>query len=174
MTTPGDEEMVNGLEARVDSFDVDAWWRERDGGLVIPGQRSENLPTPSCRLHNSFGHLPSCAWQLTETVEAFLKRLPPSTTDATPEVPWIWICNPYLPTNPDTTPPSGHGHDGPDVGGSHVLTYIREAIDILNEFRDNRDHGAGAGNTTAHKQSNPASDILDLAHRRNIRSGKVR
>jgi hypothetical protein len=35
--------------------------------------------------------------QLAETVDEFLQRLPPATTEGSEELKWIWISNPYLP-----------------------------------------------------------------------------
>lgn len=35
--------------------------------------------------------------QLAETVNKFLQRLPPATTEGSEELQWIWISNPYLP-----------------------------------------------------------------------------
>ncbi|KAG7284118.1 hypothetical protein NEMBOFW57_010479 [Staphylotrichum longicolle] len=64
----GDEETVSALEARVASFDV----------------------------HNPYETCPS-ARQLTESIPAFLARLPPATTDWRPGLDWIWIANPFHP-----------------------------------------------------------------------------
>jgi hypothetical protein len=36
------------------------------------------------------------AWQLGETIPAFLKRLPPETTSVA-HAPWIWIADPHIP-----------------------------------------------------------------------------
>lgn len=37
--------------------------------------------------------------QLSETVDNFLLRLPPATTEISNKVPWIWIANPYEPVH---------------------------------------------------------------------------
>jgi hypothetical protein len=56
---------------------------------------------PSGQLHNAFKDVPG-ARQLSETVDAFLSRLPPATTDAhVSGLPWLWIANPRVPPDPE-------------------------------------------------------------------------
>jgi hypothetical protein len=40
-----------------------------------------------------------CGRQFSETVDEFLHRLPPATTEISNKVPWIWIANPYEPVH---------------------------------------------------------------------------
>ncbi|PSR92325.1 hypothetical protein BD289DRAFT_428939 [Coniella lustricola] len=51
--------------------------------------------TPS--LHNPYEGRTACAKQLNESIDTFLARLPPSRTNATDQIPWIYIANPYIP-----------------------------------------------------------------------------
>jgi hypothetical protein len=51
---------------------------------------------PNGRLHNPYEGQPG-ARQLSESIEHFLSRLPPSTTDRRPGLDWVRISNPYTP-----------------------------------------------------------------------------
>ncbi|KAK1826854.1 hypothetical protein QBC39DRAFT_315996 [Podospora conica] len=98
----GDEPTVSSLHKRVASLDIPAWWHARDDALMLPAARkalANSSPNPS-HLHNILEGVPG-ARQLTETVDEFLSRLPPATTDfLTTGLPWLWIANPYLPREP--------------------------------------------------------------------------
>ncbi|KAJ4170860.1 hypothetical protein NW754_007004 [Fusarium falciforme] len=91
----GDEETVMNLQQRVQDFDVDAWMfqQQENPGRAVP---RSTLVGDTSHLHNPYAGVPY-AWQLTETVDEFLVRLPPKTTELSEETPWIFICNPYIP-----------------------------------------------------------------------------
>ncbi|AEO67752.1 1aa27437-0e3f-49f3-828c-21c5fee6622b [Thermothielavioides terrestris] len=97
----GDEETVSVLEDRVANFDVVSWWdRHRPMASYIQ-QTARNLsagPAPGC-LYNKYEGEPG-ARQLSESVDDFLARLPPATTDWRPGLDWIFIANPYEPPGP--------------------------------------------------------------------------
>ena len=103
--TPGDEETTSALEARVNDFDVVAWWdRQSTAAASHPQHRASPKPPPltfaAGRPHDPYQGEPG-ARQLSETIEQFLARLPPATTDWRPGLDWIWISNPYAPPSPD-------------------------------------------------------------------------
>ncbi|KAK0610471.1 hypothetical protein B0T17DRAFT_544647 [Bombardia bombarda] len=118
----GDEETVSKLNARLEELDTSQFWESQTPTQTIStGDNSQKpqkqkqkqsltmstTPNPhhstSSRLHNRYAGQPS-AWQLSESVDAFLARLPPSTTDWRPELDWIRIANPFIPAEPVNLP----------------------------------------------------------------------
>jgi hypothetical protein len=99
----GDEETTSALEARVNDFDVVAWWdRQNTAAGHFRRHASPKPPPPTFpagRPHDPYQGEPG-ARQLSETIEQFLARLPPATTDWRPGLDWIWISNPYAPPSP--------------------------------------------------------------------------
>ncbi|KAK3936897.1 hypothetical protein QBC46DRAFT_394011 [Diplogelasinospora grovesii] len=108
----GDEETVSKLEARVADFDPTQVHsiKQESSSLIIPNillkRSSSPSPSPSKqpRLHNRFADKPGC-WRVNhETLDEFLLRLPPSTTQpvGSNADSWIWAANPYL--SPGSSP----------------------------------------------------------------------
>lgn len=94
--------------------------------MVQPGiKQDSSSPTPitnmasttSTKLHNAYKGRVS-AKQLSETIDDFLRRLPPATTDATPEIPWIYVANPYIPRD------DKGGEEAPAEPGAQLQTFI--------------------------------------------------
>jgi Domain of unknown function (DUF1917) len=75
------------------------------------------------------------ARQLSETVEAFLKRLPPSTTEKSTETPWIRIANPYADheKNEKSIEDEISG-EGPPSLGTNTQDFIKKGTSILQEL----------------------------------------
>ncbi|KAI2634493.1 DUF1917-domain-containing protein [Xylaria nigripes] len=91
----GDEDLVGELERRVDTFNVKEWWETHKTPTIPVRRQASDVQEEASRYHNPYaGEI--YARQLTESVEAFLSRLPPSTTEEIPGHPWIWIHNPYI------------------------------------------------------------------------------
>ncbi|KAH7369695.1 hypothetical protein BKA65DRAFT_486796 [Rhexocercosporidium sp. MPI-PUGE-AT-0058] len=93
----GDEATKRDLEERANAFDVEKWHENRFPCLIE--QARENMTDPKAEkvaatLYNPYEGEPR-AKQLGETVDEFLERLPPATTPATEEQPWIFLANPY-------------------------------------------------------------------------------
>lgn len=135
------------------------------------------------RLHNPYAGVPY-AWQLTESVDDFLTRLPPVTTDQTLETPWIYICSPYLPgvAKPESQNQRSLGNEdeGPEQEGSKLDVVIAggmERLDLLGTFfRDIPKFGKATATTESEKnkeRSQAIVDILHLAHVGQVRAGKV-
>ncbi|RYP84096.1 hypothetical protein DL769_001241 [Monosporascus sp. CRB-8-3] len=59
----------------------------------IPDSNPNHVEQPA--LHNPYAGV-LYAWQLSESVDSFLARLPPSITPQTKSRRWIFICNPYV------------------------------------------------------------------------------
>ncbi|KAH6649651.1 hypothetical protein F5144DRAFT_616753 [Chaetomium tenue] len=98
----GDEGTTSAFKARVDQFDVVEWWDRRNAVTSHLQHAARKQPAPTLRngrLHNLYEGLPG-AWQLSEPIENFLSRLPPSTTDLRPGLDWIHVANPYTPPGP--------------------------------------------------------------------------
>ncbi|KAK3301480.1 uncharacterized protein B0H64DRAFT_314945 [Chaetomium fimeti] len=98
----GDEGTTSALEARVNEFDVVEWWDRRNAVTSHLQHATHRHPAPalpSGRLHNPYEGQPG-ARQLSESIERFLSRLPPSKTDRRPDLDWLWVANPYAPPSP--------------------------------------------------------------------------
>jgi hypothetical protein len=88
-----------------------------------------------------------CGRQLSETVDDFLLRLPPATTEVSNDVPWIWIANPYEPVHviledSDNEPTGEEEGEKPNVNKMYI-----HGLNILQEFESSRfqirQNGAG-------------------------------
>ncbi|KAK3305496.1 uncharacterized protein B0T15DRAFT_199242 [Chaetomium strumarium] len=99
----GNEEAISALEARVDDFDIVAWWDAQNdmASYFHNTTQPQNAPQIVAPLNNAYQGQPG-AWQLSESIEHFLARLPPATTDWSPGLDWIWIANPYIPPGPSS------------------------------------------------------------------------
>ena len=132
-------------------------------------------------------------------MEAFLSRLPPSSTPQTPRTPWICISNPYIATaastltspTPDGEPPPppppqpqpqvrGCEHEGPVACGADLATFCEggmERLHLASAFIDECRASGAAGPAAAHEfgkaGADAASEILALAHALGVRCGKV-
>ncbi|KAF9873606.1 hypothetical protein CkaCkLH20_09065 [Colletotrichum karsti] len=176
----GDEETVAGLEARVNSFNVAQWWEETNA--VHLNRRVKTEPVDSKRLHNPYAGVPY-AWQLTETVDAFLDRLPPETTEGSEEIPWIFICNPYIPRKDRLSAQNqfskGNEDEAPEEEGSQLDTLIEggtERLNILRHFtndiqRTPTSKAARRADINDEKKQ-AVQDILALAHACKVKAGK--
>ncbi|KAI0475007.1 hypothetical protein GGR56DRAFT_491156 [Xylariaceae sp. FL0804] len=138
----GDDNVVMGLKARVRDFDVEQWWADDAAGTTPMKLRAQRqaaaAETP--HLHNPYAGL-AYAWQLTETVDAFLARLPPATTEETPQSPWIYICNPYIARKPKRAAASqlirGCEDEAPEEEGADPLKLAEageERLHMASEF----------------------------------------
>lgn len=78
------------------------WWDRRNAVTSHLQHAIHKQPAPALpngRLHNPYEGQPG-ARQLSESIEHFLSRLPPSTTDRRPALDWVRISNPYTPPGP--------------------------------------------------------------------------
>lgn len=145
-------------------------------------------PAEAATLYNPYeGQL--CGRQLGETVEAFLQRLPPSTTMGTMDagaasIPWIFITNPFR------KPPKAHSeykqhelaNEGPPdeksawgrfVGRGGAI--LDQLTSIKNEIQKNKTGQAKATITKAINTQKEAmvQKLLDTAVELHCTSGKV-
>ncbi|KAI2469154.1 DUF1917-domain-containing protein [Annulohypoxylon bovei var. microspora] len=181
----GDDDIMADLKAKVKNFDAEAWWEEHgatETPLKIQAQKKEIKVEDVSHLHNPFAGLEH-AWQLTETIEEFLERVPPATTDETPKNPWIWVCNPYISRKMkseasnqkirggEDEAPEEEGADLPSVveGGMARLHFASEYINMCKNSGNKPAFIARECRTAG---VDAAKDILNLAKAHRVRCGK--
>lgn len=179
----GDEEIIAGLQKRIDSFNIDAWKRQQE---VHPGRaiRQKNVNVDMAHLHNPYAGV-HYAWQLTESLEDFLVRLPPRTTPQTEHTPWIFICNPYIvrvnKSQATNQASKGNEDEAPEEFGSCTNVMVEGAMErlgLIQNFtegmRRNNIAPAMQERELQQERQQAAWDILQLAHHYKVRAGKVR
>lgn len=111
--------MKAALEERVESIDLEQSWARKETSPSITEIADQNIIKMTVieseknitKLYNPYqGNL--AGRQLEETVDQFLKRLPPATSKVSLNLPWIFIANPFRPR-----PRSSSGTHDPDVDG---------------------------------------------------------
>ncbi|KAL7923184.1 DUF1917 domain-containing protein [Trichoderma austrokoningii] len=177
----GDEATTSNLLQRVADFDVGEWAQQQRVHPGRPLQQADFIEGAS-HLHNPYSGI-FCAWQLTETIDHFLSRLPPSTTDQTPEVPWIFICNPYIPRvhrlQSQGQFSRGNENEAPEEEGSQTAMVTEgglERLHLVSKFIEGIQR-SGKGKSFVDKeirkeQKQAVDDILSLAHLAKVRTGK--
>jgi hypothetical protein len=180
----GDDATTTELEARVDELDVDGWWARNKlirNALQIQAKKQAQ-PTETTHLHNPYAGVPF-AWQLTETVDAFLDRLPPATTDEDSVGPWIFICNPYIQRKSRAEGQSqnvrGSEDEAPEEEGANLPMFIEGGMDrlhLVTQFHNHLNQAIVAPTARTREINKAAADasmeILQLAHVLRVRAGK--
>ncbi|KAI0912441.1 hypothetical protein F4823DRAFT_634104 [Ustulina deusta] len=178
----GDDDLVVDLEEKAEHFDVKNWWQEYEA-LETPLKRqargaSENIS----HLHNPYAG-DEYAWQLTESVDAFLSRLPPATTEETPGHCWIWVCNPYIKrksrNEAENQRVRGGEDEVPEDEGADLATLLQAgeerlhfASSFIHEFRKPGLSTSLITRETWKAGMDAARDILDLAKNLRVTCGK--
>ncbi|KAK4156419.1 hypothetical protein C8A00DRAFT_30703 [Chaetomidium leptoderma] len=176
----GDEETTSALEARVNDFDIVAWWNRHNTLTTHLHRASHNnkpvptsTPAPDGSLHNHYESQPG-ARQLSESIEHFLARLPPATTDWRPGLDWIWIANPH-------TPPPGPGSRALVAqfrkGGEERLALFTECQNMATATAASGASGGGRSLARLRKdvadgRREAVADLRDLAGVCNVVTGK--
>lgn len=182
LTKSGDEETVMDLHRRVQDFDVQGWMLQQQQSPGRPLPR-KNIISDTSHLHNPYAGV-HYAWQLTETVDEFLTRLPPKTTDITEVTPWIYICNPYIPRVEKSLAQNqlskGNEDEAPEEEGSKTVLVMEgghERLDLLAKFiegvQNSRKTPAAQEQEIIAERKRASNDILHLAHAARVRAGKV-
>lgn len=163
-------------------MDTAKWWQDRKAVPLHP-QPPRQKPQDFSHLHNPYAGCPF-AWQLNEGLDAFLARLPPSRTQASEDLPWIYICNPHVPRKSKSEAQNqlsrGNENEGTEEEGSDLVIANKgsmERLHLLTEFIQ----GAlqyGGGSAAAMKdvdeqRKEAVMDILNLAWNCKVRCGKV-
>lgn len=146
--------------------------------------------TTTTSLHNPYEGQTACAKQLKESIDTFLARLPPSSTEATIQVPWIYLANPYI--------PRAHrgGEEAPEEFGADLRRFVEGGAARLEMYgdmlREVQDKAAGSQTTVsgggsswkgpskaavdrelAIQKEGCVNDLLMLAKVLKVRTGKV-
>ncbi|KAF4976624.1 hypothetical protein FZEAL_6738 [Fusarium zealandicum] len=177
----GDDEIVMGLHRRVQDFDVQDWMlqQQENPGRPLP---QKSFVADTSHLHNPYAGV-HYAWQLTETVDDFLARLPPKTTDITEDTPWIFICNPYIPrvnkSMAQNQLSKGNEDEAPEEEGSRTALVMDggyERLDLVAKFNESVKKSGKTLSTQQRdinkEKKKAAEDILHLAHAAKVRAGK--
>ncbi|TGO20274.1 hypothetical protein BPAE_0316g00050 [Botrytis paeoniae] len=94
----GDPEIKASFEDRAADFDAIVYWKSYQPTLTEKADANvaQALANPESKatLYNPYAGQ-ACAWQLDESIDDFLRRLPPRTTEVTPSTPWIFVTNPF-------------------------------------------------------------------------------
>ncbi|KAI0198652.1 hypothetical protein F4808DRAFT_462590 [Astrocystis sublimbata] len=187
----GENDHVAELEKKVGSFDVRGWWQQDQEALATPlkiqaqgGAITNN--NSNSQLHNPYAGEPY-AWQLTETVDAFLKRLPPATTgqqNDSPSESWIWICNPYIKRKARGAAQNqlirGGQDEVPEDEDADLATFMKGGegrLDLASSFINDQLRKPGVPRAYYLKEAkkagmDAASDILGLANHCRVTCGK--
>ncbi|KAI1130167.1 hypothetical protein F5Y10DRAFT_132891 [Nemania abortiva] len=178
----GDDDVVKDLEEKVDNFDVNKWWQDHEAAETPLRIQAKGIPVDASQYHNPYaGHV--YAWQLTESIDAFLERLPPATTEETPGNPWIWVCNPYVKRKSkdeaENQQVRGGEDEAPEEEGADLATLMKagqERLHFASSFIDQfRKPGLSNAHTIEECRKagmDAAKDILDLAKSLRVTCGK--
>ncbi|KAJ4388162.1 hypothetical protein N0V93_008769 [Gnomoniopsis smithogilvyi] len=188
----GDEEEIRELESRVAQFDPSTFWQDREtltmAAPYIKSESSSTSPAPATQLHNPYEGQYCCAKQLNETIEGFLSRLPPATTNVDSDIPWIYVANPYIPRQ------DRGGEEAPVEFGADLGKFIEggeKRLEMCSDFvrvlearpaigRGGGRGGGGRGGPTkammsreiAKEKAECVDDILMLAKVLKVATGK--
>ncbi|KAL8833450.1 MAG: hypothetical protein Q9170_004259 [Blastenia crenularia] len=100
----GDADDRARLEEEAQQYDPTSYWANHPYLIPVIAAASRakaqaSSSSPSKPLYNLYEGQ-SCGRQLNESVEEFLKRLPPLTTRVSLSCPWIYIANPHASSRP--------------------------------------------------------------------------
>ncbi|KAI0893165.1 DUF1917-domain-containing protein [Annulohypoxylon nitens] len=181
----GDDDTMAELKAKVKDFDTEMWWDEHkdvNTPLKIQAQKEDVEMIDVSHLHNPYAGI-EYAWQLGETIEDFVERLPPATTNETDTNKWIWVCNPYIRQKKkseasnqqirggEDEAPEEEGADLPSVveGGMARLHFASQYINMCKNSGNIPEFIAKECRTAG---MDAAKDILNLAKAHHVRCGK--
>lgn len=166
---------------RVDDFNVSAWQEQQSRHPARPIRQARPTQDTS-HLHNPYA---GChyAWQLTETVEAFLKRLPPERTIQSSTTPWIFICNPFIQRQTQGESGSkgrGNENEAPVEPESNVqmvidggLARLELVTALVNRINATSKSVTMKEREISKERQTAVADLLHLAHAHKVRAGKV-
>ncbi|TGJ84003.1 hypothetical protein E0Z10_g4784 [Xylaria hypoxylon] len=178
----GDDDLVVDLNRKVDHFDVRKWWQDHEALNTPLNLRARGVSENTSHLHNPYAG-DTYAWQLTESVDAFLSRLPPATTGEAPGHCWIWVCNPYIKRKSRNEAQNqrvrGGEDEAPEDEGADLATLMQageERLHFVSSFVDQfRRPGLSRAlviQETRKAGTDAAKDILDLAKGLRVTCGK--
>ncbi|ROT42720.1 DUF1917-domain-containing protein [Sodiomyces alkalinus F11] len=179
----GSEDVVARLRNRVRTFDTAKWQRDRQAANRVRQPLLHGIvPSNYPELYNPYAGV-SYAWQFAETVEDFLVRLPPATTEATSACPWIYICNPSVrrKNNDEAQNQTSRGNEdeAPEEEGTQLASLIEggaERLHLLRTFteaaRNTAQPPSRIQKGIREEKRHAVTDILTLAHKCRVQAGK--
>jgi hypothetical protein len=160
----------------ISGFDRIAMEQERLTRLGKRGRDSSPEPRPVKAMKPSSPTLELCnplegrpdAWQLGESVDEFIKRLPPFTTSIY-IYPWIWAHNPHR--NPRDKSPSPRVEDFTSRG----MWLLKQSLQMRRDIQQEGFRGPKAVMNKHLSEESKALQqrIADLANETHVLSGKV-
>ncbi|QSZ31325.1 hypothetical protein DSL72_000888 [Monilinia vaccinii-corymbosi] len=176
----GDAATKASFEERAAEFDDAAYWTSHQSSWTEKADASVAQalasPPPKVTRYNPYEGL-ICAWQLDETVEAFLKRSPPRATQASALIPWIYVANPFRKVSKgiavdDEAPPDEDGDWGKCVTeGNRLLEELTTARNVIQ--KQNSGKSTIEINQLINKEKETiVGKILDMAVECRCTSGK--
>ncbi|KAF2661741.1 DUF1917-domain-containing protein, partial [Lophiostoma macrostomum CBS 122681] len=161
----GDEDNQERLLSLSETFRPKKFWAAHKRNLNVYLAKSRNMPPPD--LHNIYAGQFD-AYQLHESIDDFIKRLPPLTT--TIELcPWIWAANPH---------PRGRDRSGRAKVQEELIPkgteLLHQSLEKRAEIRTKNSHLVKGSVTRLLNQESESlkSSIAKLAEESNILSGK--
>jgi hypothetical protein len=141
--------------------------RKRDASPSPQQAKAQKPCPPTLELFN-FREGQSDAWQLGESVEDFIKRLPPYTTSMS-TYPWIWAENPYRNPRDKSASPQI------DYFTSRGMELLEESLQKRHDIQAEGAHGPRGMVTRLLNQESKALQqrIASLASETHVLSGKV-
>ncbi len=184
LTQSGDDTVKQDCEERASTLNVAEWWEHRIPTLMEVAKANIEADTApkSVKLYNPYeGQLD--ARQLSESVEEFLTRLPPATTQSSGDIPWIYIANPYrkAPKKADHDDYSVTGEGPPDEDsewgkfvsiGTRLLQELTSMRHELEKKHSSKAKAAIARAVNADKDR-IVKELLDTAKLLHCTNGKV-
>ncbi|KAI9658109.1 MAG: hypothetical protein M1829_006834 [Trizodia sp. TS-e1964] len=169
----GDEDTREELEDRAASFSPEEWIAANDRtfpAIVARKKAREAIEGPSepkkPELFNAYAGQTKCAWQLNETVDAFLRRIPPLSSEEVVVGPWIYAGNPHT----DWRPLEEDWAGLTEAGGMILNAWSAKKAQITEEMARGT---AGARTAKINREMKPVVDgILSLAVNFKCTSGK--
>jgi hypothetical protein len=182
----GDEATKQELEARAESFDAGDWWEHKKPSLVEIAQTNiSTAVTPKAATQYNPYEGNFSGRQLGETVDEFLQRLPPATSQLCNELPWIYIANPFrkVPSVVKSELSQEIKEEGPPDEESDWAQFVVQGGNLLQELTGIRHEiekkNPGKAKQTITRTLTPKKDeivkrLLDTAVELHCTSGKVR
>ncbi|KAI9801652.1 MAG: hypothetical protein M1833_002334 [Piccolia ochrophora] len=157
------------LEATTTIPEPSQWWKTHETSIprlaALARTAEPPNPTPSTPLYNPYESDRS-ARQTSETVDEFLGRLPPATTQLADVGPWLWIANLHEPRRPLEDDVAGFK----EAGGAVLESWKERRAEIEKTMRGKSQAAISRAITKEKKGVEEA--LLKLAAEKGCTTGK--
>lgn len=162
----GDDKEQDRLESLCQNARQASFWsnQSKDLNTILAEKRKLSRAQSSPDLHNIYQGQDN-AWQLGESIDEFIDRLPPKTTSVSDIGPWIWVANPHR---------SGRDKSKQPQVEDKLIPLGR---DLLQEAQTRRikiraKGGAGVSRTLMQEGKDLKKRLANLAKQSNVLTGK--